>query len=279
MSEKLLSHRAALTNMVKRIANEAGELILDYFEGAKDMKVTSKKDGTPVTLADQEAEKLIEQQLKAVFPDIPVIGEEAHSAGQRVDLSGHEYFWLVDPLDGTRAFVRGEDEFTVNIALIHRTEPILGVVYAPEKGELYSGFINEDGSSQAMRFFEDSDKEKELRTRRVPSKGLTVMTSGDYGDNSRHQAFLKQYKVSSIVRRASSLKICSIARGKADLYARFGPTGEWDTAAGHAVLRAAGGDIKDIDGNSLRYGAGVGDLLNPDFISASDDFFACNIKD
>lgn len=276
MSAKLLSHRAALSNMVSRIAGEAGVLILDYFDGLKDMKARSKEDGSPVTLADQEAERLIEDRLSALIPGIPIIGEEAYSAGCCPDLQDQDYFWLVDPLDGTRAFVRGQGDFTVNIGLVYHGDPVLGIVYAPEKGELYAGFLDEEGTSgQATRFSEESGKENPLRTRKVPRQGLTVMASGDYGDDRQHEEFLKQYKVSSIIRRASSLKICAIAVGKADLYVRFGPTGEWDTAAGHAILRASGGDIRDMKGRSLRYGVGNSDLINPNFVAASADLFAC----
>ncbi len=271
MSSKLLSHRSALNNVVKRIAVEAGELILEYFEGMRDMKLAQKGDGSPVTLADQEAEVLIEERLLAVLPDIPVIGEESHASGRRIDLKAQEYFWLVDPLDGTRAFVRGEGDFTVNIALIHNSEPVLGVVYAPEKGEMYSGFFDTDGNAHASRFFEESTREKDLRARTMPKKGLTIMSSGYYGDSSAQDKFLDGLKVATIVRRASSIKICTIASGKADLYPRFGPTCEWDTAAGHALLRAAGGDIRDMQGNPLRYGVGKDDLINPDFIAASND--------
>ena len=274
MSSKLLNHRAALNNSVKRIAVEAGELILEYFDGVKDMGTQSKGDGSPVTLADQEAERLIEARLIDILPDIPVIGEESHANGKRVDLSKHDYFWLVDPLDGTRAFVAGEEDFTVNIGLIHKSEPVLGVIYAPEIGELYSGFIDGNGDSQSVRYFEDSDNEKQMRTRSMPKKGLTVMSSGYSSKVAAQEEMLEQLKVSSVVRRASSIKICVIANGKADLYPRFGPTCEWDTAAGHAILRAAGGDIRDLKGNSLKYGAGNDDLLNPHFIAASGDVLA-----
>ena len=279
MSSKLLTHRAALNNIVKRVAVEAGELILEYFDGIKDMGTSSKQDGSPVTLADQEAEKLIEERLYNILPDIPVIGEESHAAGKRIDLSNQDYFWLVDPLDGTRAFVRGEENFTVNIGLIHKSEPVLGVVYAPEKEELYAGFAEEDGAAQAFRIFGDSDKEKLIKARKVPGKGMTVMSSGFYGDMSKQEQMLGGLKVEKVIRRASSIKICAIATGKADMYPRFGPTCEWDTAAGHAVLRASGGDIRNMDGAPLRYGVGRDDLINPDFVAASSDVFSYLFSD
>lgn len=274
MSSKLLTHRAALTNMVRRIAVEAGELILEYFDGIKDMEHVSKSDGSPVTCADREAEKLIEKALLGIFPDIPVIGEESFSEGRRVNIADHEYFWLVDPLDGTKAFVRGEGEFTVNIGLVQRGTPVLGVIYAPEKGEMYAGFVNEDGQKRAFRHFEDSDTEKDMRARSMPRVGLTVMSSHYHGGSAPQDNLLGDLKVNKIIRRSSSLKICAIANGKADIYPRFGPTCEWDTAAGHAILRAAGGDIKDLNGHSLRYGGDHPELKNPEFIAASDELFS-----
>ncbi len=276
MSEKLLKHRAALTNIVRRISVQAGNVILEYYDGFKEMGAVSKKDGSPVTQADKEAEKYITRQLNEIAPEVPVIGEEAYSSGYRPDVSSQEYFWLVDPLDGTRSFLRGEDSFTTNIALIHNGQPVLGVIYAPQKEEIYYGytaFENEGGN--AGRFYEHSNKEKPIKTRKMPAQGICVMTSGDFPNEEKHQAFLKNYKVASIIRCASSLKMCAVAGGKADLYVRFGPTGQWDTAAGHAILRAAGGDIRDLSGKPLIYGQDINNIINPEFIAASGEFFSC----
>lgn len=271
MSSKLLSHRPALTNIVKRIAVEAGELIMEYFDGIRDIGTVSKGDGSPVTQADQEAEKLIEAALLNILPDIPVIGEESFSAGRRIDTHAQEYFWLVDPLDGTRAFIRGKSDFTVNIGLIYKNQPVLGVIYAPELGELYAGCLNEDGSAQATRYFEDSETEKAIRTRAMPKDGITVISGGDVDTTNARFKLLDQFKVKKVIRLSSSLKICRIANGKADIYPRFGPTCEWDTAAGHAILRAAGGDITDIHGKPLTYGGTHPELLNPNFVASSGD--------
>ncbi len=278
MSSKLLASKVALCNMVRRIAVEAGELILEYLDGIKDMQASKKDDGSPVTLADQEAERLIEVRLLDILPDIPVVGEESFSSGARINFSSYDYFWLVDPLDGTKAFIEGEDEFSVNIGLIHKGKPVLGVIYAPEKGELYSGYCGADTTAtKASRYFEDSNTEKEMRVRKMPRQGITVMSSSYSGDSKRQDSFLEQFKVRKIIRKSSSLKICDIANGKADLYPRFGPTCEWDTAAGHAILLAAGGDIVDISGNPLRYGGAHPTLLNPDFIAASGDILSSGI--
>ncbi len=279
MSSKILSHRSALCNMARRIAEEAGALILEYYEGAKDMKAVTKSDGSPVTQADSRAEELIEKRLLDILPDIPVIGEESFADGKRVDFLKYDYFWLVDPLDGTRAFVAGESEFTVNIGLIYNNEPVLGVIYAPEKGELYAGYIEDNGSTKAFRYFEDSETEKEMHVRQMPKQGITVMSSNYNRNMPIQDEMLEKFKVQKVIRRSSSLKICNIANGKADLYPRFGDTCEWDIAAGHAILRAAGGDIRDMSGNSLKYGGSHPKLLNPHFIAAPIAIFDSGVFD
>lgn len=244
-----------------------------YYDGIEDITHETKEDGSPVTQADREAEKLIVFQLQKIFSDIPVIGEEGAAEGQEHDLTAHDYFWLVDPLDGTRNFVEGGKDFTVNIGLIYKKNPVLGVVYAPERGELYAGFTEESGQMRAFRHFEDSDTEKDIRVRKAPAEGLTVMTSSRHPTGGRMDVFLQDYKVAKIQQRASSLKICAIANGKADIYPRLGKTCEWDTAAGDAILRAAGGIIKDLNGRDFVYGRGRAGFENPEFIAASREIF------
>lgn len=273
MPSKILSHRKALCNQVRRIAVDAGELVLEYFDGIRVCKTTEKGDGSPVTCADQDAEKIIEERLKAIAPEVPFIGEESYEAGNRADLSESQYFWLVDALDGTRAFVKGQSEFTVNIALIHKNKPVLGVIYAPEKGEVFAGFIEEDGKGEATRYNEETENEKSIRTRKMPHKGLTVTIGGTHGQDQKFNALLESLKVEKIVRMSSSLKICTIANGKADLYPRFGAICEWDIAAGHAILKAAGGDIRQTDGVPMTYTGKREKMLLPDFFAGSAEFF------
>ncbi len=273
MSSKLLLHRAALCNRVRRIALEAGQITLDYFDEAGYQGADAKADGSPVTLADQEAEKLIQRQLEEMLPGIPMIGEEASAAGHRPDLAGQEYFWLVDPLDGTKEFISGKGDYTVNIALIHKGEPILGVVFAPAIGELYAGYTEENGNCKAVRWLEDTESEKDIQVRKPPKEGLTVVASKSHGSAQRLDQYLSGYKIEKLLKRGSSLKICVIAAGKADLYPRFGPTCEWDTAAGDAVLRAAGGIIRDFEGKPLVYGGANPQFLNPEFVAAPLGFF------
>jgi 3'(2'), 5'-bisphosphate nucleotidase len=262
---KLLQNPGALCNMVRRMAVDAGEIVLKYFDLVDDNHIEAKADGSPVSLADREAEVFIQLSLGQLIPGIPVIGEEAAELGKLPDLEMAEYFWLVDALDGTKEFLSGGEDFTVNIALIHKGEPILGVVYAPAVGILYAGY----GPNTALRWNQDNDKEKSIRVRRTPKEGLTVVASQRHGDGGKLEKFLEEFKVKKILKRGSSLKICSIAEGKADIYPRFGPTCEWDTAAGDAVLRSAGGFLTDLEGKPLAYGNADKEFLNPEFIACS----------
>ena len=249
--------------MVCRVAQDAGALLYEYFEAHVPGMEDSKADGSPVTAADHAAEELIAAALAELVPGVPLVAEEAVAAGRVPDLSGEEYFWLVDPLDGTKAFVKGEPDFTVNIALIRNGEPVIGVIYAPVKGELYSGH----GPGTALRALDETGSEKEITIRPAPAAGLVVMASGSHGDKGKLDSFHEAYKVAKMVRISSSLKFCALACGKADMYPRFGPTCEWDTAAGDAILRAAGGGVYDLSGTPLRYGKAADKFINPEFVA------------
>lgn len=267
--DKLLANLGALCNMVRRIAIDAGEITLKYLDEAEDMQVDTKNDDSPVTLADREAEMFIQMSLENLTPNIPIIGEEAAALGKLPDFRGSEYFWLLDPLDGTKEYISGGGEFTVNIALIRNNVPILGVVYAPYLGTLYAGH----GEGTAVKWSQDTDKEKAISVRSVPNEGMVVVASKSHGDTEKLDKFLEGFKVEKLTKRGSSLKICIIAEGKADIYPRFGPTCEWDTAAAHAVLNAAGGVITDEKGEALRYGGFEPKFLNPEFIACSFEWF------
>lgn len=260
---KLLFHLPALCNIIKRIAIDAGEITLDYFDEGVRITHDDKKDGSPVTDADRRAEEFIAKALKEHMPDIPVVGEEAIAQGEIHDLSNHEYFWLVDPLDGTKEFIEGSVDFTVNIALIKNHVPILGIIYAPARGEMFSAY----GEGTAMRWTEEGDKEKPISVRKPTRHGLVVVTSRNRG-HEQITKYLEEQKVEKIIRRGSSLKICAVASGKADLYPGFGQTCEWDTAAGQAILTSAGGEIVTLEGVPLTYGDKEG-YLNPSFLARS----------
>ena len=272
-SDKLLSHPEALMNILRRIALQAGELTLKYFDEGGYHGADAKADGSPVTLADQEAEIYIEAELLKILPEIPMIGEESVADGRKTDLSDQRYFWLVDPLDGTKSFIKGEDSYTVNIALIRDHKPFIGVVYAPASGQLYAGYHDPDtGAAKAIRWSEETGREKDISVRPPPESGLVVATSKNHGDPGKLDDFLRDYKVQKHLALGSSLKMCFIAIGKADIYPRFGPTCEWDTAAAHAVLNAAGGMITDVKGDELHYGGRDPGFLNPEFIASGFDW-------
>ncbi len=267
---KLLQSPEALCNIVRRVAIDAGEIIHDYFMDLDTLLVEHKDDASPVTEADREAEKFIKAALEKYCPNVPMIGEETVAASPDLKLEdASDYFWLVDPLDGTRNFLEGGEEFTVNIALIKNACPVLGVIYAPIKEELYAGYTG----GEAIRWTAETGKDKPITVRPPPVKGLTVLVSRRYGDQSRLSDFLERFKVQKLARKASSLKICTIASGKGDIYPRFGPTCEWDTAAGDAILRSAGGYLTDVNGQALVYGGGNEKWLNPEFVASSFAWF------
>ncbi len=252
----------ALCNVVKNIAHEAGQIILTHFEEGAALSHDLKSDGSPVTTADREAERFIAMKLREDFPDFPVVGEESAAAGEIPSLEGAEYFWLLDPLDGTKEFIKGGKEFTVNIALIQNNVPLLGVIYAPALGEIFLAY----GEGTATRWSEETGKEKQIHVRKPVKAGITVAASKNR-EFEETDKFLESYKVEKLVRIGSSLKICAVASGKADLYPCFGPTSEWDTAAGQAILTAAGGELVTFGGKPLRYGDKKGSFINAPFIA------------
>jgi 3'(2'), 5'-bisphosphate nucleotidase len=245
----------ALLAAIRPIAEEAGRATLRFY-GLTDS--TAKADGSPVTAADQAAEDVILPALRALTPDIPVISEEEASKGLSPDVVGHR-FWLVDPLDGTKEFISGNGEFTVNIALIDHGVPVLGVVVVPALGDIYAG------AAPGSAVLEDKTGERSIAVRAVPADGLTVVGSRSHGDAEAMEKFLGGRKVAAFRAAGSSLKLCLIARGEADLYPRLGTTMEWDIAAGHAVLRAAGGRVETVEGSAFTYGKP--DYRNPHFVA------------
>lgn len=250
------------------VVRAAGEVELKYYR--EDFAVTDKSDGSPVTRADQEAEALIERELGVIAPGIPVVGEEAAAQGRVTDISTGTFF-LVDPLDGTREFITGGGDFTVNIALLKNCIPVMGIIYAPVADALYFGA---EGQAFMLRA---GEAERRMTVRAQPVEGLTVTASRRHGDAERLAAFLEGWPVRETVVRSSSLKFCIIAAGEADLYPRLGPTSEWDTAAGEAILTAAGGKIMDLKGQPLVYGKTDKRFLNPDFVAYG--FYPAGIED
>lgn len=229
---------------------------------ATEFQVRRKPDASPVTEADERAEALIAAALLSLTPHIPVVAEEAVAGGRLPRVDGQ--FWLVDALDGTREFISRNGAFTVNIALVQEGAPVLGVVVAPALGRLFAG------AQGVAAYAEDALGTHVLRCRPVPASGLTVVTSRAHGDATALRAFLTARNVTSHTEVGSSLKFCRVAGGEADLYPRLGRTMEWDTAAGHAVLVAAGGQVTDLAGRALRYGKPG--FENPHFIASGAPF-------
>ncbi|MGE3830006.1 MAG: 3'(2'),5'-bisphosphate nucleotidase CysQ [Parvibaculaceae bacterium] len=244
------------------LALVAGREILDIY--GRDIAVSVKDDLSPVTEADEVAEKVILAGLARLAPGIPVIAEEAAAAGKCPPISSR--FYLVDPLDGTKEFIGRNGEFTVNIALVERGIPVAGVVYAPALRRLYIGEVG-IGAFEAEA---EPDQEaliwKRIATRPRPADGLIVVASRSHRDKET-EAFLDTQPVKELVSAGSSLKFCLLACGKADLYPRFGRTMEWDIAAGHAVLAAAGGRVETADGQPMTYGKTARGYDNPAFIA------------
>jgi 3'(2'), 5'-bisphosphate nucleotidase len=254
--EPALGDLDALLAHSRAAARRAGGLILGFF-GTADRH--TKADGSPVTEADRVAEAEILAALNEARPDIPVVAEESVDAG-RIPTVGDGPFWLVDPLDGTKAFLRANGEFTVNIALVQDRQPLLGVVLAPALELEYAGIVGRG----AVRSVETA-KDEPIAVRKADPNGLIVVTSRSHRDNADMQAYLADLSVAETRPISSSLKLCLIAEGSADLYPRFGPTSEWDIAAGHAVLAAAGGRVDTIDSGPLSYAKP--DFLNPSFVA------------
>ncbi len=243
-----------LIDQLLALSIRAGEAIMDIYNS--DFEVRVKDDKSPVTEADEKAEAIILAELTRLVPDIPAIGEEAYTAGDRPDISGG-LFWLVDALDGTKEFVKRRGEFTVNIGLIENGSPIFGMVYAPAKGDAYWGgpagaFMRENGGDIVQ-----------IAAREPAEDGIVVVSSRSHREGE--DEFLKDYNVKEEINSGSSIKFCLIAAGKADLYPRLAGTSEWDTAAAHAILDAAGGSVRTLDGAPLLYGKDV--ILNPHFIA------------
>ena len=244
-----------------RIAREAGDAIMEVYRG--DIDVQRKADNSPLTMADLAAHQVIESQLKQLTPELPILSEESATIPYDERRSWSRY-WLVDPLDGTREFIKRNDEFTVNIALIDQDRSVMGVVYAPAMGTLYfagQGF-------GAFRQAPDAPATR-IAARPLDPAALTIAGSRSHA-GERMQGFLQRVseKLSppESISLGSSLKICLVAEGRADLYPRLGLTSEWDTAAAQCVLEQAGGHLLEWNGQALRYNR-KDSLLNPEFLA------------
>ena len=251
---------AALAPRVAEIARQAGEAILVVYN--QDFAVERKSDDSPLTAADLASHKLIVAALRELTPGVPVLSEEGANTPFD-ERSAWTCYWLVDPLDGTKEFVSRNGEFTVNIALIIDHVPVLGVVQVPVTGDCYTGVAGHGASVRR-----GGGNPRPVHTRRPHAVPMVVVGSRSHANPrlAEHLAPLGDYEMVSM---GSSLKFCLVAEGKADFYPRLGPTSEWDTAAAHAVLTAAGGQVLRLDGSPLEYNRKES-LLHPEFMAIGD---------
>jgi 3'(2'), 5'-bisphosphate nucleotidase len=243
------------------IARDAGRAILEVY-GRDDFAVARKADDSPLTEADQVAHRIISRALEELDSGAPILSEESQPADHAARREWQR-FWLVDPLDGTKEFLKRNGEFTVNIALVDDHRAVLGVVYAPVLDRLYFGSV-ELGAWRA----DAGEKPQRIAVRAEAASPLRVVGSRSHPSREL-AAYLARLPLHEITDMGSSLKICLVAEGAADLYPRLGPTSEWDTAAAQAILESAGGRMIDLDGRPLRYNS-KDDLRNPHFLAFGD---------
>lgn len=246
---------------------KAGRIEMAYYNDG--VEVEHKADSSPVTAADREAEAVLVEALGKAAPGIPVIAEEASAAGHRPAIG--DTFFLVDPLDGTREFIAKRGEFTINIGLIEKGEPVFGIVYAPALARLFATLGPAHSVAAEVPPPATAARFAELGVRRIfareadPTRLVAVASRSHRAPET--DAYLARFKVADYKPAGSSLKFCLLAEGAADVYPRHGTTAEWDTAAGHAVLAAAGGHVLTMVGQPLRYGKVERMFLNPHFVA------------
>ncbi len=245
----MFSIQDALPELVN-IAREAGELIMTHYQNNEE--IYRKLDASPVTEADRAADRFIVEKIKTISEEYPIVSEE----GNKPDVSRASVFWLIDPLDGTKSFIRGSGYFTVNIGLIENNVPILGIIYDPVSKTMYWG--TEKGA-----FREHNGVINPIHVRKKHTS-QTAFVSHTH-TNKATEEYLTKNEITERTPCASSIKFCFLAEGKADIYPRFGPTMEWDTAAGHAILGAAGGSVTKPDGSPFLYGKE--NFLNGNFLA------------
>jgi len=256
-----------LADGLLEVALAAARALMTHF--GTGMEVKRKADATPVTAADRQAEEIILAGLARVAPGVAIVAEEEVAAGRIPDISGG--FFLVDPLDGTNGFIKGRPQFTINIGLIEGGRPVFGLLYAPALADFYVTLANNKAVNARIEPQAGVRCLTQCGLRplhgRVPDPQALVALTSQSHLNRATEAFLARYHVIERRALASSLKFGLIAKGEADFYPRIGPTSEWDTAAGHAVLAAAGGAVTGIDGAPLRYGNAARGFESPDFVA------------
>jgi len=256
------SDKDAVAFEFARICSLASVKIMEIYNSG--FETRSKDDRSPVTDADELAEAVILEELAKSFPDIPVLAEESFSNGFRPEIGAA--FILVDPVDGTKEFINKNGEFTVNIALIEDRAPTAGCVYAPAKERIFVGGSQAWAGALTPGAAVTPDALEPITTRDRPAGGMTAVMSRSHADE-KTMAFADDHGVTEKVSAGSSLKFCLVAEGSADVYPRFGPTKEWDTGAGHAVLNAAGGCVTTPEGEPFVYAKEDTEYLNGAFVA------------
>ena len=248
---------------IVNISVDAGEVILNYYN--EDVDVIYKDDESPLTKADLASHKIITDSIKKITPDIPILSEEEF-IDWKIRKKWKKY-WLIDPLDGTKEFIKKNDEFTVNIALIENNRPILGVIYTPALNELFYSIKNFGSYKILTKKKLNTLKEaKRISINKKKSNKIKIVGSRSHSNPILDKWVNKNFNEFDILQKGSSLKFCLIAEGSADIYPRFGPTSEWDIAAGHIILEEAGGKLKSIENKEILYNEKE-NILNPDFFA------------
>ena len=251
---------------IVNISVDAGEVILNYYN--QNVDVIYKDDESPLTKADLASHKIITDSIKKITPDIPILSEEEF-IDWKIRKKWKKY-WLIDPLDGTKEFIKKNDEFTVNIALIENNRPILGVIYTPALNELFYSIKNFGSYKILTKKKLNTLKEaKRITINKKKSNKVKIVGSRSHSNPILEKWVNKNFNEFDILQKGSSLKFCLIAEGSADIYPRFGPTSEWDIAAGHIILEEAGGKLKSIDNKEILYNEKE-NILNPEFFAYSN---------
>ncbi|HUC49340.1 MAG TPA: 3'(2'),5'-bisphosphate nucleotidase CysQ [Xanthobacteraceae bacterium] len=255
---------AQMLDALTEVAERASAAILQEAGGTQNAKVRNKDDGSPVTAADEAAEAIIRESLERLAPAVPIVSEE-QAAHDRPQTGPSGSYFLVDPLDGTKEFISGSNEYTVNVAIVTNGVPILGVVTAPAAGMVWRGVVGRGADSLSMGA--GAIAAKPIHARPRPQREFKIMISRSHLD-ARTSAYIAKFPQAALLQCGSSVKFCRVAEGAADLYARLAPTHDWDIAAGHAILAAAGGKVSAPDGSPLAYG--TKELLIPAFLAWGD---------
>ena len=251
---------------IVNISVDAGKVILNYYN--ENVDVIYKDDESPLTKADLASHKIITDSIKKITPDIPILSEEEF-IDWKIRKKWKKY-WLIDPLDGTKEFIKKNDEFTVNIALIENNRPILGVIYTPALNELFYSIKNFGSYKILTKKKLNTLKEaKRISINKKKSNKIKIVGSRSHSNPILDKWVNKNFNEFDILQKGSSLKFCLIAEGSADIYPRFGPTSEWDIAAGHIILEEAGGKLKSIDNKEILYNEKE-NILNPEFFAYSN---------